>query len=213
MGSILEISILHHVGIVFVVLWLLNLYNWCGSVGYLIAFVYLFLVHERYEIRLRKKVEFEEKRNSNQRRVLTDSETVRWLNYAVEKMWTVCMEEIVSQKILLPIVPWFLQKYKPWTVKEVVVQQLYLGRSPPMFTEMRVLGQSSYDDHLVLELGMNFRTADDMSALLGVKLRKRLGFGMSAKLHLLGMHIEGKVFYLKRFSVQHSLLISLSQLF
>ncbi|PIN05913.1 hypothetical protein CDL12_21542 [Handroanthus impetiginosus] len=58
---------------------------------------------------------------------------------------------------------------------------------------MRVLQNSNGDDHLVLELGMNFRTADDMSAILGVKLRKRLGFGMWAKLHLLGMHIEGKV--------------------
>lgn len=47
--------------------------------------------------------------------VLSDSETVRWLNYAIEKIWPVCMEEIVSQKILLPIVPWFLKKYKPWT--------------------------------------------------------------------------------------------------
>lgn len=40
---------------------------------------------------------------------------------------------------------------------------------------------------------MNFRAADDMSAILAVKLRKRLGFGMWAKLHLLGMHVEGKV--------------------
>lgn len=40
---------------------------------------------------------------------------------------------------------------------------------------------------------MNFLTADDMSAILGVKLRKRLGFGMWAKLHLTGMHVEGKV--------------------
>ncbi|XP_038897505.1 C2 domain-containing protein At1g53590 isoform X2 [Benincasa hispida] len=62
-----------------------------------------------------------------------------------------------------------------------------------MFTEMRVLRQPSEDDHLVLELGMNFLTADDMSAILGVKLRKRLGFGMWAKLHLTGMHVEGKV--------------------
>lgn len=45
----------------------------------------------------------------------------------------------------------------------------------------------------VLQLGMNFRTAEDMSAILAVKLRKRLGFGMSAKLHLMGMHVEGKV--------------------
>ncbi|CAI9088918.1 OLC1v1023380C1 [Oldenlandia corymbosa var. corymbosa] len=192
MGSVLEASILHHVAIVFIVLWLLNSFNYCNPVAYVLSFTYLFLVHERYVIKLRKNLQFEEQRNSNQRRILTDSESVRWLNYAVEKMWPVCMEQIVSQKILLPIVPWFLQKYKPWTVKEALVQHLYLGRSPPMFTEMRVLRQSNNDDHLVLELGMNFRTADDMSAILAVKLKKRLGLGMWAKLHLLGMHIEGK---------------------
>uniref|UniRef100_A0A0V0IUY0 Putative C2 domain-containing protein-like n=1 Tax=Solanum chacoense TaxID=4108 RepID=A0A0V0IUY0_SOLCH len=58
---------------------------------------------------------------------------------------------------------------------------------------MRVLRESTGDDHLVLELGMNFRSADDMSAILAAKLKKRLGFGMVTKLHLLGMHIEGKV--------------------
>ena len=47
----------------------------------------------------------------------------------------------------------------------------------------------------VLELGINVHTADDMSAILAVKLRKRLGFGMWAKLHLMGMHVEGKVRY------------------
>ncbi|PRQ52808.1 hypothetical protein RchiOBHm_Chr2g0159511 [Rosa chinensis] len=49
------------------------------------------------------------------------------------------------------------------------------------------------DDHLVLELGLNFLTADDMIAILAVKLRKRLGFGMWAKLHIIGMHVEGKL--------------------
>ncbi|KAL6975558.1 acetolactate synthase [Sarracenia purpurea var. burkii] len=130
---------------------------------------------------------------SGSRPVLSDSESVRWLNHVVEKIWPVCMEQIFSQKILLPIIPWFLQKYKPWTVKKAAVQHLYLGRSPPLFTEMRVLRQSNDDDHLVLELGVNFRTADDMSAILSVKLRKRLGFGMRTKLHLMGMHVEGKV--------------------
>ena len=98
-----------------------------------------------------------------------------------------------------------------------------------MFTEMRVLQQSTGDDHLVwnpvlvivdlfndifflvmihlfpsienlkiyemqvLELGMNFRTADDMGAVLAAKLTKKLGFGMWARLHLTGMHVEGKV--------------------
>ncbi|KAL1538384.1 acetolactate synthase [Salvia divinorum] len=193
MGSVLDSTLLHHVCIVLIVLWFLNSFNWCHPIVYFLSLIYLYLVHELYVMKLRKKMQFEEKRESDQRRLLTDSESLRWLNHAIEKIWPICMEEIVSQKILLPIFPWFLKKYKPWTVKDIELQHLYLGRSPPMFTEIRVLRQSNGDDHLVLELGMNFRTADDMSAILGVKLRKRLGFGMHTKLHMLGMHVEGKV--------------------
>lgn len=36
---------------------------------------------------------------------------------------------------------------------EVEVQHLYLGRSPPIFTEMRVLQQTNGDDHLVSAIG------------------------------------------------------------
>ncbi|KAK7401717.1 hypothetical protein VNO78_13417 [Psophocarpus tetragonolobus] len=190
--DITEVSILHHVGLVLTGLWILSALNWCHTVVYFVALIYLFLVHERYVTRLRRKLQFEERKQANQRKVLSDSETVRWLNHAVENIWPICMEQIASQKILFPIIPWFLEKYKPWTAKEAVVQHLYLGRNPPLFTEIRVLRQSD-DDHLVLELGMNFLTADDMSAILAVKLRKRLGFGMWAKLHITGMHIEGKV--------------------
>ncbi|CAL5187240.1 unnamed protein product [Lathyrus oleraceus] len=190
--DITEISILHHVGIVLISLWLLSSFDCCHAAFYFLALVYLYLVHERYVTRLRKKLQFEERKQSNQRRVLSDSETVRWLNHAVENIWPVCMEQIVSQKILLPIIPWFLDKYKPWTAKEAAVQHLYMGRNPPLITDIRVLRQSD-DDHLVMELGMNFLTADDMSAILAVKLRKRLGFGMSTKLHITGMHVEGKV--------------------
>ncbi|XP_055824917.1 C2 domain-containing protein At1g53590 isoform X2 [Solanum dulcamara] len=193
MSSITDATIIHHVGIVLLALWLLNSFHCCHPVAYFLSLIYLYMVHEQYVTKLRRKLQFEEKKQSSQRRVLSDSESVRWLNYAIEKIWPLCMEEIVSQKILLSIIPWFLQKYKPWTAKEAIVQHLYLGRSPPMFTEMRVLRESTGDDHLVLELGMNFRAADDMSAILAVKLRKRLGFGMWAKLHLLGMHVEGKV--------------------
>ncbi|KAF3615288.1 C2 domain-containing protein [Capsicum annuum] len=193
MASITEVTMIHHVAIVLMFLWFLNSLNYGHPLAYFISLIYLYLVHEQYVTRLKKKLQFEEKRQSNQRRVLSDSETVRWLNHALEKIWPVCMEDIVSQKILLPIIPWFMQKYKPWTVKDIAVQHLYLGRSPPMFTEMRVLRESTGDDHLVLELGMNFRSADDMSAILAAKLRKRLGFGMVTKLHLLGMHVEGKV--------------------
>ncbi|KAF8025988.1 hypothetical protein BT93_F2731 [Corymbia citriodora subsp. variegata] len=186
-------SMMHHVCIVLFALWLLSKFDRCTPLAYFVSFIYLYLVHEHFIMRLQKKMQFEEMRQSIQRKVLTDYETVRWLNYAVEKIWPVCMEQITSQKILRPIIPWFLEKYKPWTAKNALVQHLYLGRNPPIFTEMRVLHQSSEDDHLVLELGMNFLTADDMSAILAVQLRKRLGFGMWAKLHLTSMHVEGKV--------------------
>lgn len=188
-----EISIIHHVGIVLLLLWLLSFFDCCHPIVYLLSLLYLWLVHERFTLRLRRKLKFEERKAANQRRVLTDSETVRWLNYALEKMWPVCMEQIISQRIFLPIIPWFLEKYKPWTVKKVSVQHLYLGRTPPQFTEIRVLRESSDDDHMVLELGLNFLTADDMSAILVAKLKKRLGFGMATKLHLTSMHVEGKV--------------------
>uniref|UniRef100_A0A2P2MDQ5 C2 domain-containing protein n=2 Tax=Rhizophora mucronata TaxID=61149 RepID=A0A2P2MDQ5_RHIMU len=197
--DIMEASVLHHVAIVLFLLWLLTVFNRCHPFAYFISFIYLYLVHERYVMKLRKKLQYQERKRANQERVLSDSETVRWLNHAVEKIWPLCMEQIASQNILLPIIPWFLEKYKPWTAKEAVVQSMYLGRNPPMFTEMRVLHQSSGDDHLVLELGMNFCTADDMSAVLAVKLRRRLGFGMWAKMHMTGMHVEGKVLVGVRF--------------
>ncbi|KAM0017245.1 putative C2 domain, synaptotagmin-like mitochondrial-lipid-binding domain, C2 domain superfamily [Helianthus debilis subsp. tardiflorus] len=191
--DITEVSIIHHVGIVLLVIWLLSAFSSCHPFVYFISFIYLFLVHENFVTRFRRKVRFEERKQAYQKRVLSDSESVRWLNHLVENIWPICMENIVSQKILLPIIPWFLEKYKPWTVKEAAVQSLYMGRSPPMITEMRVCRQSTGDDHLVLELGLNFKTADDMSAILAAKLTKRLGFGMSAKMHITGMHVEGKV--------------------
>ncbi|KAL6198984.1 hypothetical protein ACLB2K_028772 [Fragaria x ananassa] len=197
--DISDSSILHHVGLVLFVLWLLSHYNCCYPVAYLVSLIYLYLVHERYVMRLRKKLQFEERKQSNQRRVLTDSETLRWLNHALEKIWPICIEQIASQKILLPIIPWFLEKYKPWTAKEAVVQHLYLGRNAPMLTDIRVIRHSNDDDHLVLELGLSFLTADDMIAILAVKMRKRLGFGMWAKLHITGMHVEGKLLIGVRF--------------
>ncbi|XP_078445800.1 C2 domain-containing protein At1g53590-like isoform X2 [Wolffia australiana] len=103
------------------------------------------------------------------------------------------MEQLSSQRFLLPIIPWFLDKYKPWTAKKAVMHDLYLGRSPPMFTDIRIVHPSTDDDHLVLELGMNFLAADDVRAILAVKLRKRLGFGVWTKLHVTGIHVEGRV--------------------
>ncbi|KAK8914457.1 C2 domain-containing protein [Platanthera zijinensis] len=191
--DITEISIVHHIGIVLLALWILASVGWSHTVLYFGALVYLFAVNQNYTVRLRRKLQYEERKFANQRRLLSDSESVRWLNHAVEKIWPICMEQVASQLFLLPIIPWFLDKYKPWTVNKAVVEHLYLGRNPPMFTEMRVLGQSSDDDHLVIELGMSFLSAEDMRAVLAVQLKKSVGLGMWTNMHVTGMHVEGKV--------------------
>ncbi|CAN1301503.1 C2 domain-containing protein At1g53590 [Linum perenne] len=188
-----EMSIMYHVVIVLFMLFLLSSFDLTHPFAFFLSLIYLYMVHDRYLTKLRKKLQYEETKQANSKRVLSDSETVRWLNHAVEKIWPICMEDITSQKFLLPIIPWFLEKYKPWTAKKAVVQHLYMGRDPPILTDMRVLRQCTGDDHLALEMGLRFCTADDMSAILSVKLRRMLGFGMWTKLHITGLQVEGKV--------------------
>lgn len=201
MGSA-ELSIIHHVGFVLLLLWVLTAIGWCHPFAFFLSLVYLYKVNERHSVRLRKKLQFEERKSANDRRLLVDSETVRWLNHVVERVWPICMENIASQQFLLPIIPWFLDNYKPWTAKKAAVQHLYLGRSPPTFTEVRILHEPDGDDHMILELGMNFLSADDMMAVLAVQLRKRVGFGIRAKMHVTSMHVEGKVLVGVKF-IQH----------
>ncbi|XP_038984951.1 C2 domain-containing protein At1g53590-like isoform X2 [Phoenix dactylifera] len=190
--DITEVSIVHHITLVLVLLWVCVSLGWAHPVVFFTALLYLYVVNERYSLRLRRRIQFEERKYANQQRLLSDTESVRWLNHAVEKIWPICMEQIASQQFLLPVIPWFLDKFKPWTVK-AAVEHLYLGRTPPMFTDIRVLRDTADDDHLVLELGMNFLSADDMSAILAVQLRKRVGLGITANMHVTGMHVEGKV--------------------
>ncbi|KAK3152854.1 hypothetical protein QOZ80_2BG0164400 [Eleusine coracana subsp. coracana] len=200
--DITEVTVVHHAALVLAALWAAAAAGWAHPALYLVALIYIFAVNERYTMRLRRQLQYEERKGANQRKLLSDAETVRWLNYAVEKMWPVCMERVASQQFLLPIFPWFLEKFKPWTAKKAAIESLYLGRNPPMFTDMRVVNQSTDDDHLVLELGINFLSADDMDARMAVQLRKRLGFGITTIMHITGMHIEGKVLVGVRFLQQ-----------
>lgn len=202
MMAVGETSIVYHVALVLLLLFILNQLGLYNPFAFLISFLYLYKVNERCSVRLWRRLQNEERKQANKRRLLSDSESVRWLNHTVEKVWPICMEQIASQQFLLPIIPWFLDKFKPWTAKKAVVQHLYLGRSPPMFTDIRVLCESTDDDHLLLELGLNFLAADDMSAVIAVKLRKRLGFGIWAKMHVKGMRVEGKVLVGVKF-IQH----------
>uniref|UniRef100_A0A0D6R1E3 C2 domain-containing protein n=1 Tax=Araucaria cunninghamii TaxID=56994 RepID=A0A0D6R1E3_ARACU len=153
-------SLLLHVGLVFGLLWIAAHFGYNSPVVYLISFLYLYQVNQIYTQRVQRRIRHEERKNAGQK-LLSDSETVRWLNHCMEVVWPICMERVASQEILMPLVPWFLDKYKPWTA--------------------------------VMDLGLAFRSAEDMSAILAVQMRKRLGFGMWAKLHVTGMHVEGKV--------------------
>ncbi|CAL9180298.1 unnamed protein product [Musa hybrid cultivar] len=191
--DITEASIVHHLALVLLLLWVLVQLGWSHPVLFFLALLYLYKVNAYYTLRLQKRLQFEERKYANQRRLLSDTESVRWLNHAIEKIWPICMEHIASQQFLLPIIPWFLDKFKPWTARKAVLHHLYLGRNPPMFSDLRVLHQSGDDDHLVLELGMSFLSADDMSAKLAIRLRKRLGFGIKTNMHITSMHVEGKV--------------------
>ncbi|XP_072958689.1 C2 domain-containing protein At1g53590-like isoform X1 [Typha angustifolia] len=185
----MEVSVIHHIVVVLAVLWIAAWLGWSHPLLFFIAFLHLYEVNEKYSVRLRSRIQYEERKCANQQRVLSDTESVRWLNHAAEKIWPICMENIISQHFLLPITPWFLDKFKPWTVVgKAVIQHLYLGRNPPTFTDIRVLHQSADDDHLVLELGVNFLSAEDMSAILAMQ-----GFGITANMHVTGMHVEGKV--------------------
>jgi len=187
-----DLSIVYHIGLVLLVLWAAASVGWCHSVVFILAFLYLYMVNARCQMRLRKRIQHGEMKSAYQQRMLSDGESVRWLNHAIKKMWPICMEKIVSQ-LLKPIIPWFLDKFKPWTVSKASVLELYMGREAPLFTSMRVLPESSDDDHLVLELGMNFLSAEDMSVVLAMQLHKSVGFGMTANMHLTRMHVEGKV--------------------
>ncbi|CAM0145471.1 unnamed protein product [Urochloa decumbens] len=187
-----ELPLIYHIGLVLAALWAAGALGIRHSFLFLLAFLYLYMVNARYAMRLRKRIQHEEMKSAYQRRLLSDAESVRWLNHAINKMWPICMEKIVSQ-LLRPIIPWFLDKFKPWTVSKASVQELYMGRNPPMFISMRVLPETSDDDHLVLELGMNFLSAEDMSAVLAMQLHKSVGLGMTANMHLTSMHVEGKI--------------------
>nr|CAD1842553.1 unnamed protein product [Ananas comosus var. bracteatus] len=182
--DIIEISITY-IGIVLTALWIAVRLGWSHPLLFFMAFVYLCKVNERYIMKLRRRLQYEERRSASQRRLLSDAETVRWLNYAVKKIWPICMEQLASQQFLLPIIPWFLDKFKPWTARKAVMQHLYLGRI-----------------HLcspVLELGINFASAEDMSAILAVQLHQMIGFGMTTNLHITGMLSKESFFNIGHF--------------
>lgn len=159
----------------------------------MLAFLFLYQADWNYIRRTRRQLRNEERRSANQRRPLSDFESVQWLNQALDKIWLVFLEEFISQQVLTPLIPWFLDKYKPWTARKAILRCLYLGSNPPLFTAVRTLDQTADDDHLVMDLHMDFLAAEDMNAVLAVQMRRRIGLGIWTNIHISRLQIEGKV--------------------
>ncbi|CAM6013078.1 unnamed protein product [Sphagnum balticum] len=182
-----------HIASVFVVAWIASLLHFHVFFIFLLGLMYLYQIENRQRKKLCRSIRHEERKNCYKMRVCGEGETVRWMNHAVERIWPLFLENFASQMLLLPISPWFLNMYKPWTAKKAIVQHLFLGKNPPIITMIRALEDSVDGDHLMMEAAMEFGASQDMSAVLAVQIRRRLGLGIWTSFHISNVHLEGKV--------------------
>ncbi|KAH9534804.1 hypothetical protein CY35_17G022800 [Sphagnum magellanicum] len=181
-----------HIASVFVVAWIASLLHFHVFFIFLLGLMYLYQIENRQRKKLCRSIRHEERKNCYKMR-LSEGETVRWMNHAVERMWPLFLENFASQMLLLPLSPWFLNMFKPWTAKKAIVQHLYLGKNPPIITMVRALEDCVDGDHLMMEAAMEFGASQDMSAVLAVQIRRRLGLGIWTSFHISNVHLEGKV--------------------
>jgi hypothetical protein len=67
--DITEVTVVHHAALVLLALWAAVSAGWAHPAIFLAALLYLFAVNERYTMRLRKRIQHEERKCANQRRV------------------------------------------------------------------------------------------------------------------------------------------------
>eukprot|EP00246_Nothoceros_aenigmaticus_P001833 TRINITY_DN12501_c0_g1_i1.p1 TRINITY_DN12501_c0_g1~~TRINITY_DN12501_c0_g1_i1.p1 ORF type:complete len:835 (+),score=155.95 TRINITY_DN12501_c0_g1_i1:198-2702(+) len=178
--------------VVFCLCWASVLLGASLSFVLLLAFLFLIAVESRQRSKIAGRIRYEERMNAEKKK-LGDDETVAWLNHSLKTMWPLCLERFSSQGFLMQVAPWFLDKYKPWTAKRTVLHHLFLGSRPPLIESIRAIEKPSEGYTMVLDVQMNFVAARDMSAVLAVQLRKRLGFGLWTTFHLSNLQLEGKV--------------------
>jgi hypothetical protein len=69
--DITEVTVVHHAALVLLALWAAVSAGWAHPAIFLAALLYLFAVNERYTMRLRKRIQHEERKCANQRRRLS----------------------------------------------------------------------------------------------------------------------------------------------
>ncbi|CAM6104983.1 unnamed protein product [Calypogeia fissa] len=182
-----------HVALVLLVGWICSRWKCNLLFVFTVGFAYICYIENRQRQKIEARIRSDERKSTDRKRLLSDAETARWLNSVVKTMWPIFLEKFASGDFLMRLAPWFLEKYKPWTAKKVVLQKLYLGKNPPVFTLFRAGRNPTDGDHLVLEMAMNFSSSKDMQAALAVQMRKRLGFGIWTSIHISNIQIEGNL--------------------
>ncbi|KAH7307849.1 hypothetical protein KP509_22G080100 [Ceratopteris richardii] len=189
----MESTMVYAGAVIFMLLWLVSALGFSSFWLYTMAFLFLFQVDRNRKKNLRREICTEERRHASQKQLGFDIESVNWINQAVERIWPLFLEKSIAEEILKPILPWFLDRHKPWTIRAAAIRELELGKDPPRFRGFRVLKDTLGDDDLVIESWLDYRTGEDMHTILSMQIRRRVGLGIKSKIHISKIQIEGKV--------------------
>ncbi|CAN6231463.1 unnamed protein product, partial [Urochloa humidicola] len=66
--DITEVTVVHHAALALLALWAAAASGWAHPALFLAALLYIFAVNERYTMRLSRKLQYEERKCSNQRK-------------------------------------------------------------------------------------------------------------------------------------------------
>lgn len=182
-----------HCSLVVSICWMAGSHGWSLGVVFVPAILYLWEIAKRQRIEMIHRIRHEERKTAAQRKPMADSETVRWLNGVLERVWPAFLENILSKVVIPALSPWFFDKYKPRQVKQVFLQQLFLGSAPPHIASARILTTHGYDDHVVLEMAGEFVASQDMYAVIVGQPYRLYSLGLKGACRVSKVIIEGKV--------------------
>eukprot|EP00850_Spirogloea_muscicola_P008117 SM000042S15384 [mRNA] locus=s42:679825:684315:- [translate_table: standard] len=140
----------------------------------------IWLVESRQRQNYNVQTRFNLRREMQMHLPITDEETVKWLNSALESAWPEFVERLTSLYILPKMVPWFLNSYKPSAVSKLALKSVNLGSIPPLVTGVRVYQEARDGDHLAMEMNVEVVCGKDMfmEVVANVGHSSWAGFGL-----------------------------------
>lgn len=180
-----------HAGSVLLVAWIASYLHLSVGLVCILGFLYLFQIESRQRAKLLWKVHHEEENKARKMRI-SEGETVRWMNKALETIWPMFLGEFSSKHLKIPLSS-FLDRFKPWSMKKISVSDIFLGKSPPIVTMIRMLDDPVDGDHLAVEASIEWMAAKDMAAVVDVQFLRRISFGIRTTVHICNLCLKGKV--------------------